>query len=125
MMQQQAAQENANQQANFQNLQAKYRAMGMSADQANQAAALQFEQMKMGANQFNTSANNAAAAQQKAFTQGLFGKIAGAGASAAMMGAGGAPAAAAEDPIDSAETNPMAQPGGSMAAKPKNPFEED
>ncbi len=93
--QQQAAIENAQQQSQFQQLQQKYASMGMDAARANQMAALEFEKMRSGTANMNTQAQNQAAAAQKAFQQKLFGQALGTGASAAMMGAGAPPTAAA------------------------------
>ena len=122
--QQQAAQQNAMQQANFNDLRQKYLQMGLTASEANQRAAIAFSGQQMGANQANAAAENAAAASQQNFYRGLFSGAAGSVGAAGMGMATGSPAAAAAatpQASPSAADNPYAQRGGSLAAKPEEP----
>lgn len=73
----------------FQQLQQQYAAMGMSAQQANQMAALDVEKMRMGANQFNVQQDMAAAAAQQQMIGGLISGAAGVATGMASAGAFG------------------------------------
>jgi hypothetical protein len=73
----------------FQQLQQQYAAMGMSAQQANQMAALDVEKMKMGVNQFNAQQDLAATQGQQQMVGGLISGIAGVGTGMATAGAFG------------------------------------
>lgn len=87
------ASQNANLQQNFEDLQQKYMGMGMSAQEANQRAALDYSNQQNQANQFN--AGQATAAQGlKRQTEGQF-INAGGGLAAAGIGGLGSPSSAA------------------------------
>jgi hypothetical protein len=118
----QQAQQNAQLGAQFQDLQAKYASMGMTAAQANQQAAMDIEQLRTG-NAIADAKNTLAERKRRDdFIAGML-KTGGSLAGGAIGGPAGAAAGGSiADPLTAA-SNPQAQPGGSLAARPVEPVE--